>query len=223
MTVPQQRIRTAPARRRSRRLPTITWGGAASAALAIYVIFKTWPLQTTATLTILITVVTLAVVRPRRLARLFRGVDRVAAHMPKRSAIPRQASLGHLQTMNWSKFEQAVIVRAEQSDYVTRAVGTGKSGDRGCDGIVTLTNGARVLIQCKRYKDARKITGEMVRATDGAMRQASCNFAAIVTTSDFTKEGQIAAAQLSVIPFNGAATANWFNGGRAPWERETAY
>lgn len=222
MTIPQQRYRTTPARRRpsrrTSRLTRIHWGWWVAAVIAALVAVQQHPVISACALTLVVASVIVAAVRPRRFARLFHRIDQVAARIPERSAIPRQASLGHLQTMHWSKFEQAVIARAEQSPYVARASLTGKTGDRGCDGIVTLTNGARVLIQCKRYKNTKKINGETVRSTDGAMRQAGCNLSVIVTTSDFTTEGQIAAAALGVIPFDGAATTDWFRGGRAPWE-----
>lgn len=222
-TSPTTRVRKAQPRRSIRRpapwslrrLPRISWGWAAGIAFGGYIVAKTYPVQSAAAVAVVAAAVILHVVRPARMAGLFARIDRLYA---SRRAMPQQASLGRLQTMHWAKFEQAVIVRAEQSDYVTHAVLTGKTGDRGCDGIVHLTNGIRVLIQCKRYKNTKKINGDTVRATDGAKRQAGCDLAVIVTSSDFTAEGQIAAASLGVIPFNGAATSNWLNGGRAPWE-----
>jgi HJR/Mrr/RecB family endonuclease len=220
MAIPQQRTHRITTARRPRRnrLARMHWGWWVFATLVAIGGLQSHPLVTIPVLALIAASLIVAAVRPRRFSRLFRRLDRIAARIPRPPSTPRQASLGRLQTMPWSDFERFVIARSQQSDYVAHAVGTGRPGDRGCDGIVTLQNGARVLVQCKRYKNTKKINGEMVRATDGAMRQAGCDLATIVTTSTFTPEGKIAAAQLGVIPFDGATTANWLRGGRAPWE-----
>jgi restriction system protein len=220
MTIQQQHIRTAPSRRRRAVLPRITWSGIGLTLLIGYFSYVTWPAQTIAALIIVFVLAVLAVVtsfRPGRLAPFFHHVDQIAARIPKRSAIPRQATLGRLQTMHHDRFEDAVVERAQQSPLVAHASRTGQTRDRGCDGLVHLTNGTRWLIQCKRYSPKNKVGGETVRTTAGAATQAGCTNAAIVTTSGYTTEAHEAARALGVVLFDGNDTAAWMNGGRPPW------
>lgn len=220
MSLAQQPVHRRPATkaRRKSRLPRIHWGWYAAATVIVIAAARTHPILTTAVITTVLLSLILAAARPRRLARLFRPIDQFAARLPKRSAIPRQATAAKLQNLHWSRFEEAGIQAARQTPGVVEAVPTGKSGDRGCDGQVRLVNGQRWLLQFKRYNAKKKVDGETVRATVGAAHLAGCTGAAIVTSSGFTKKALEEAVELGVVLFDGDDSAAWMNGGRAPWQ-----
>lgn len=203
---------------RRRRLPRLTLGWLALTLFAGYILVKTYPMQSIAAVVVVATIGIVCVIRPRRLAGLFTRVDRLASRRRARSAIPRHSSLARLQVMHHDRFENAVTERAAQSPYVTHAIRTGQTRDRGCDAIVQLTDSRRVLLQYKRYNPKNKIGGPIVRETAGAVRQAGCDYGIVVTTSDFTPEAHTAASALGVVLANGPFVAEWMSGGRAPWE-----
>lgn len=222
MAIQQPVRRPAPVRTRRSRLPRITWSGLGISLLIGYFAFVTWPGQTVAVLVLLILLPILAAVlnrtQPQRLNTLFHRLDKAAAHLPKPAAIPRQATAAKLQNMHWTRFEEAGVEAARKAPDVAHAELTGKSGDRGCDGLVRLANGSTWLLQFKRYNAKNKVDGETVRATVGAAQLAHCTGAAIVTSSGFTKEAVTQAVKLGVVLFDGTDTAQWMNGGRAPWQ-----
>lgn len=221
MAISQQRPRATPTPVRRGRMPRITWSGLGITLLLDYFAFVTWPAPTIAVNALLILLTVLAAVlnktQPQRLNALFHRLDKATALLPKQAPIPRLATAAKLRNMNWDRFEDAVVARAKTSPGVTHAVLTGKTGDRGCDGIVYLANGSRWLIQSKRFNAKNRVSGETVRATVGAAHLAGCTNAVIVTSNTFTAAAVKEAGQLGVVLFDGDDTAAWFNGGRAPW------
>lgn len=80
-----------------------------------------------------------------------------------------------------SEFEEYVGILFERSGY--RVKGTGGSGDRGID-LVMSRNGTQSVVQCKRYGD--DVGPGVVRELIGAMTNARVHRGFLVTTSGFT-------------------------------------
>ncbi len=74
---------------------------------------------------------------------------------------------------------------------------TKASGDRGVD-VVATRDSHRIAVQCKKYAPQHGVGIEEVQRMLGVMMQDRANKCAIVTTSYFTREAQIAAKSLGV-------------------------
>lgn len=79
----------------------------------------------------------------------------------------------------------------------------GQACDRGVDILVTNSQGERELVQCKRYRRGNNIGSAPIQRIDSYKRSRGAIRAWVVTTSDFTREGQDEARLLSVTLVNG--------------------
>lgn len=198
----------------SRLIPQLTLGGLAVTLFIGYILVKSYPLQAIPALIAIAAVVILAVIRPRRLAGLFHGADRIAAALPARSALPRQLTAEAFHRLSPGRFEHAVAELARDDDTMHATV-VGGSGDGGADVLVKRKDGSNVLIQCKRYKKGNNVPSRDIRDANGAYWDLhGCHRAVIVTTADFTKDAKATNARLrqQVRLVNGADLAAWADG-----------
>lgn len=215
------RRRPRKTRRRSRRLPSMHWGWYVTIPTALYVAIKTWPVQTGAILAVLATATILNVARPARLTGLFNRIQRIAALMPARRAIPSTRTLARFQKMHPARFEHAIADLAkEDRTAVHSADPQGGANDRGADVLVRLHDGRRILIQCKRYTGKNKVNSQDVQKVNGTWRDIhGCDLAVIVTTTGFTRDAidtnLMLPTPLRLI--DGNALVTWANGGQPPW------
>ncbi|MGW2863299.1 restriction endonuclease [Streptomyces sp. NPDC001205] len=205
-----------PVRRSRRRLPRITWGGAAGLALGAFIIAKTYPVPCIVAVTLMAAALILHAVRPVRLSSSLARINRRYA---RRTALPRQRSLDAFHRMSPGRFEEAVAELATEDPDVISATVVCVSNDRGMDIRVKLVNGIDVLVQCKRYRKGNNVPSAAVVHTNGAYRDLHrCHRAVIVTTSDFTREAQSINATLPqpIRLVSGTELVDWANGGRSP-------
>jgi restriction system protein len=217
------RPRKTTRRTTGRRLPSFTWGGVAITVICLYIAARTWPVQAIILAVLIGTAALVRVIRPRRLARLWSGLEWIAEH---RRALPRNTrgrrTLDTFLRMHHDRFEHAIADLASEHPDVRHASKSGGTGDRGLDVLVELRNGARILIQCKHYAPGHNnVGGPAVREIVGSVIANSCHFGAIVTTSDFTADAyatnnELGPNRLALI--NGHGLEQWANGGRPPWQ-----
>jgi restriction system protein len=212
--------RPQPARRRrTRRLPRLGWWWLTLPVL-IVAAAKTWPIATSITAGLAAAAIITAAIRPRTLTPL---IDRAAQLQLRRSPLPApgRRTLDTFQRMQPYEFERAIAALArEDRDRVAHAENVGGANDRGADVIVTLRDGRRIMIQCKRY-NGHNVGSEDVQKTNGTYRDIHhCHQAAIVTTAGYTRDAydtnRLFRQPLRLM--TGAELLAWANGaGPAPW------
>ncbi|MFD9004408.1 restriction endonuclease [Streptomyces sp. NPDC059582] len=206
-------------RRASRRLPRLGWWWA-TLAVVILGIAKTWPAPTAAAAVLTSAALITYVIRPRRLTRLWNGLDTL---QDRRRALPHPGNrtLDTFHRMTPAQFEQAIAELALEHPTVTTATPTGGANDRGADVLVTLDNGRRILIQCKRYAPGSNVGSDTVQTINGVYRDIHhCHAAVIVTTAGYTRAALdtnlLLPQRIRLIDGHGLTT--WANGGPAPWQ-----
>jgi len=214
-----------PARRRAyrRRLPRLTLGTTALIAILLIAAIRTWPIPATTVGALGATVLVIRAIRPRR-----RNVRRTRPRPAlRRTTSPRtrmpaprdSRTLATFQNMSADQFEHAIAALARQHPAVRSATVQGGSGDRGVDVLARMSDGRRILVQCKRYRD-KKVGGDTLREIVGSVIASECTTGIIVTTSGFTREARdtndvLGPNRLTLI--DGPALVAWANGGHAPW------
>ncbi|MFF1358763.1 restriction endonuclease [Streptomyces sp. NPDC058297] len=200
-----------------RRLRRISWGWAAGIAIGGYIVAKTYPWQSIAAVAVVAVAVILHVVRPARMAGAFTRIDRLYAR--RRAQPQQQRPLEAFKRMTPAGFEHAIADLARESDDVRHAEVNGGANDRGADVLITLKNGRRVLVQCKRYI-GHAVGSEHVQIVNGTYQHIhGCDLAVIVTTSGFTAAARETQSLIGrdIRLVDGDALAAWANGGRPPW------
>lgn len=86
--------------------------------------------------------------------------------------------------LNGSDFERLLKRLYEKMGYTVQL--TGRTGDQGGD-LVAIKGPERLLIQAKCYKDM-SVGNDAIQQAFAAKTHYDCNTAAVVTTSDFTRE-----------------------------------
>jgi restriction system protein len=122
--------------------------------------------------------------------------------------------------MNPAQFEQAIAELAREHPTVHTAMAVGQANDRGADVLITLVDGRRILIQCKKYRPGNNVGSETIQTINGVYQDIHhCHAAAIVTTAGFTRAAVDTNAMLPtpIRLINGDALVQWANGGHAPW------
>jgi restriction system protein len=205
--------------RRRRRLPRFSLTGAAITLLVLYVVVRTWPVQAIIIAVLLATVAIVRAIQPALLGHVWRVLNRLTG---RRSALPRSPvrTLTTFQSMSPARFEQAIAELARETPGVRTATTHGGANDRGADVLVHLTDGRRILIQCKRYARGNNIGSETVQTINGVYRDIHhCDQAAIVTTAAFTWQAAETNAMLAqpIQLIDGNRLVSWANGGPPPW------
>lgn len=215
------RIRTKTVRRphriRRRRLPRLGWWWA-GIALAVIAIARTWPWQTATVTVLLAATLIVRAIRPNRLHRIWQSLDRINA---RRRTLPnRTRTLDDFLRLTPAGFEQAITELALENPHVTHATRVGQANDRGADVLVTLTDGRRILIQCKQYRTGN-VGSDTIQTINGVYRDIHhCHTAVIVTTAAFTQAAH-ATNTLLPTPIRLVDSHNlvaWANGAPAPWQ-----
>ena len=209
--------KTATPPRRTLHLPRLGWWWLTTPLVA-GAAADTWPTATA--LLIILTVAGLIVwaIRPAW-ARPF--LD----HLPTITTRPRSALPAHgrrtiaaFQAMNPTRFEHAITELTNQHPDITTATHTGRTADRGLDVLATHDNGARILIQCKRYTG--NIGSDTIREVAGSVLANGCQHGTIVTTAGFTPEAYATNQMLgrnALTLIDGHALEQWANGRHLPW------
>ncbi|MFH9425946.1 restriction endonuclease [Streptomyces sp. NPDC017529] len=218
---------TASVRRRTRtrhhrtarrtRTVRIPWGWLLGAPLALYLVAKSWPVQT-AIATVLLAAAGITYAIRARSGRAPRLNGRIRVALPHQRRHDRL--LAHYQRMDGTAFEHAIADLARRDPDVHSATVEGGANDRALDVLVTLVTGHRIAIQCKRYSPRNRVPADAVYQVNGTYRDYHrCQLAAIVTTSGYTRDAISANACLTqpIRLIDGPALATWANGGPAPW------
>jgi restriction system protein len=210
-----------PASRRH-ALPRPNWGWAI-AAIVLIAAAKTWPLYTILALALAATAVIVAVIRPRRLTPLLTRAAAVTTYVQARRThlpAPGRRTLHAFQAMRPDQFEKAITALAREDHRVAHAEHVGHANDRGADILITLRDGHRILIQCKRYRDGNNVGSDTIQTINGVYRDIHhCHAAVIVTTAGYTASAIQTNAMLPapIRLIDGHALTNWANGGHTPW------
>jgi restriction system protein len=183
-------------------------------------IARTWPALTIATVALAVGILILRAVRPQLLTRI---LDRARGLGIRRSALPARGrrTLDAFHRMTPARFEQAIAELARQDPDVLQALAVGQANDRGMDVHVHLTDGRRILIQCKKYAPGNNVGSDTIQTTNGVYRDIHhCHQAVIVTTASYTRAALDTNTMLPtpIRLVDGAGLTDWANGGRAPWQ-----
>jgi restriction system protein len=152
----------------------------------------------------------------------------VAATRWRRVRVVRDLKISTYHRMDSEQFEHALADLCRR-DGCTRVEVVGGGGDLAADVLATLPGRRwwqvwrprrrRLLIQAKRYAPGNKVSSEHVQMVNGTYRDIHrCQHAAIVTTSDFTRDARALAEQLGIRLYAEPDLAAWAAGGRPPWK-----
>lgn len=116
-------------------------------------------------------------------------------------------------------FEHAIADLCARDDCREVEV-VGGACDLGADVIAVTSDGLRVVIQCKRYRDDNKVGSQDLQRFGGTCFTVhEADIAALVTTSDFTAPALEYAEQCGIVCVNGEDLHAWLDGtGPSPWE-----
>lgn len=130
----------------------------------------------------------------------------------------RAQSTQHYLSMHPTEFEHALAFLCER-DGCRNVQVVGKAGDLGADVIATTPNGLRLVIQAKRYAPHNLVKGPDLQKFGGtcyAVHQAGV--AAVVTTSQFTKQAREYAAHMRIRLYGQQELGAWASRtGPPPW------
>ncbi|MEC3915835.1 restriction endonuclease [Nocardia sp. CDC160] len=120
--------------------------------------------------------------------------------------------------MDYSQFEHAIAALCRR-DGCPKAEVTGGANDRGADVVGRIPDGRRMVIQAKRYRINRPVGSEHVQKFGGTCFDIlGAEFAAIVTTSYFTREARKIAQLKGIALVDNKALAAWKDeSGPPPW------
>ena len=129
----------------------------------------------------------------------------------RRKRLQELAHLGEVDAMTGAQFEETTADLLRRDAFHAVSI-IGGSGDRGGDLTATAPDGRRVVVQCKRYKEDKKVTPREVRNLAGALQITYHDHVGVlVTSSDYTEQAQQEAlGHLTLI--NREALAEWLNG-----------
>lgn len=215
---PTRRTKRPTRTRYRRRLPRLGWWWLAAPVIALAAA-KTWPVLTSLTVGLIAVLAVLRAVRPRRLAPLLDRLGTLTLHRPALPARGRR-TLEAFHRMTPARFEQAIAELAHKDPTVHTATAVGQANDRGADVLIHLTDGRRILIQCKHHEPGNNVGSPVVQTINGVYRDIHhCHEAAIVTTAGFTRAAFDTNAMLPtpIRLINGDALVQWANGGPPPW------
>lgn len=151
-----------------------------------------------------------------------------AAEQERRAGIAeaeRHRLLSSLDAMTGPRFEQHVAQLCLRDGLDVVQAGGGR-GDLGADVIANLSDGRRVVIQCKRYKPTSSVSGPEMQQFLGTVRaEHGADVALFVTTARrFTRQAQDLADRHRVHLVHRDRLAFWNGGTALPallagWER----
>ncbi|MFJ8821022.1 restriction endonuclease [Streptomyces sp. NPDC102467] len=115
-------------------------------------------------------------------------------------------------------FEAAVAALCER-DGCTDVEIVGGAGDLGADVLATAPDGRRVVVQCKLYGPTHKVGSQDLQRFGGTCWTVhGAQFAAVVTTSEYTAPAEEYAQACGIRCMDGSELAAWADGsGPTPW------
>jgi restriction system protein len=118
-----------------------------------------------------------------------------------------------------AEFEHAVAALCVR-DGCTSVEVSGGAGDLGADVVATTRDGARMVLQCKRYHPEHRVGSQDLQRFGGTcftVHEASV--AIVVTTSGFTEPAVDYAARCGILCVDGEGLAGWSSmQAPPPWE-----
>lgn len=144
----------------------------------------------------------------------------LAAERERQAAIYAERALA-IETyhgMNARQFEEAIAYLCRR-DGCPQATVTGGAGDLGADVVATTPDGRKLVIQAKRYVAGNSVTGPALQKFGGTCYAVHhANIAAVVTTSDFTKQAREYASLMRITLIDANSLAGWAaRNGPPPW------
>jgi restriction system protein len=132
------------------------------------------------------------------------------------------AEASRYRTMDPAEFENALALLCVRDGCRDVDV-TGRSGDLGADVIGYSPDGAKVVLQAKRYATTNKVTGPDLQRFGGTCFTVHrADIAAVVTTSTFTKAARDYALLAGIRLVDATALTAWATRtGPPPWHRTT--
>lgn len=216
-----RRPRTRPKRRPAKRRPATrrttartrlrrtTWPQRLTALVALALAVTTWPQYAAI---VAVTLLSSALISLTVLALWNRRT------LEPRATASRAHTIAGFLALDHAQFEHAVAGLARSAPDCTSATVQGGANDRALDVLVRLTDGRRIMVQCKRYAPTKAVDADTVYSVNGTYREwHGASAAVIVTTSRYTASAREFANRVGVRLIDGPALESWANGGPPPW------
>lgn len=123
---------------------------------------------------------------------------------------PRDLPLSKLTPL---EFEEEVA-RLLKRDYWLKVKVVGGSGDGGIDVAGIGVDGARIVVQCKRYAPTTFVTPTQVRDLAGARAMYGADYALLATTGALTAQASTTAARAKIKVLTTKGLNRWRSGRR---------
>ncbi|WP_308378079.1 restriction endonuclease [Streptomyces sp. ISL-98] len=205
------------ATRRRRRLKKRTrrqlhgWGAVVAVLAAVWVAGNwaaVWPILAAGTAAIVLGGAGWVLLRAHRSAV---GQDR--QWRAQEEAKARELSMTEVDALTWQDFEKYVADLCRR-DGCTKVIVSGKSGDLGADVIGYLTDGRKLVIQCKKYAPERSVSSQDMQKFVGTARpEHGADVALYVTTCrTFTKAALGLALRQDIVALHRDLLGSWVKG-----------
>ncbi|WP_448333474.1 restriction endonuclease [Streptomyces sp. DSM 41534] len=216
-----RRTRTRARRRRiTTRLRRLHWGWKLTGLLATIAAIRAWTAQIVVALAVTAALgLTVSVVYGRQYLQNRTRPARLGRWIPRpRSRAAQPADLADYYALTPDGFEYAIADLALRDPEVYSAIRQGGANDRAADVLVSLRDGRRIVIQCKRYQPRKAVDADTVYSLNGTYAAwHHANAAAIVTTSRFTQSARQFADGVGIRLVDGSGLVRWTHGGPPPW------
>ncbi|MFF8882913.1 restriction endonuclease [Streptomyces flaveolus] len=142
-----------------------------------------------------------------------RAVGQDRAWREQEEARVRELSMAEVDALSWQEFE-AYVADLCRRDGCTKVVVSGKSGDLGADVIGYLSDGRKLVIQCKKYAPHRSVGSQDMQKFVGTARlEHGADVALFVTTSrTFTKAALGLAQRQDIMALHRDLLGSWVKG-----------
>lgn len=139
------------------------------------------------------------------------GQDRVWREQEEARA--RELSMAEVDALSWQEFE-AYVADLCRRDGCTKVVVSGKSGDLGADVVGYLTDGRKLVVQCKKYAPHRSVSSQDMQKFVGTARlEHGADVALFVTTCRaFTKDALGLALRQDIVALHRDLLGSWVRG-----------
>ncbi|QDQ15899.1 restriction endonuclease [Streptomyces spectabilis] len=205
------------AARRRRRLRKRTrrqvqgWGGVAALAAALWVAVNwaaVWPVLAVVSALFVLGGVGWGLWRAHR-----RAVGEDRHWRAQEEARARELSMTEVDALSWQEFERYVAELCRR-DGCTKVVVSGKSGDLGADVIGCLSDGRKLVVQCKKYAPHRSVSSQDMQKFVGTARlEHGADVALFVTTCrTFTRDALGLAVRQDIVAVHRDLLGAWVRG-----------
>ncbi|MFD5124027.1 restriction endonuclease [Streptomyces sp. NPDC058385] len=127
----------------------------------------------------------------------------------------RELSMTQVDALSWQDFERYVADLCRR-DGCTQVVVSGKSGDLGADVVGYLSDGRKLVVQCKKYAPQRSVSSDDMQKFVGTARlEHGADVALFVTTCrTFTKAALGLALRQDIVALHRDLLGAWAKGAR---------